>query len=544
MCGIVGAASNYLSIPEKRVVEELLVASVVRGHDSTGAVALLGDTHAQPRVRSFKWPTDPFRFVTSQQWEELISPASKLPCKAIIAHNRLATVGEVSKENAHPFNFENVIGVHNGTIQHSWGSAKKFGTDSQALYEQINNIGIAAAVKAMGRSASNPYALAFYSKPGRTLNLIRNSGRPLHVAYCTNTIYWASERQMLEWILARNQVKVDAIELLAEYKLYSWRLEGNFNPKPMVANLEPPVPVYTGNNNNLWRNQGNRPRLDSAPARDQYPPVGDVRVFDMEKGKWKTVNWRYPNKPIRWGDADKPAPFDWEKGDKIPEMQTTSQLPGLDPFFGPQPNSKTNVVSLDSVRQSGAQSSNSGPAPAVNMVWDPVSRTFIPGQSTGTDTFADCGPGSCGRTDPNDMLCDDCRYKQFCGDYGCAKAWNLDPTELAATERELSRASSVNKPLPIEQDPDEDAEEEIDDDEQFMTNDGDIVTAREMKAILETGCGGCGTEYALDDILLSDQETIDGRLRKNDRGGIDFICEACHEHIEQMSHSTKHHKFH
>lgn len=241
MCGIVGGASAWLSDSEKDIVNQLFVSSSLRGIDSSGLVCIASRTDTDAKLLSgvYKNTSDPLSFLSLDPVKSLVYP-KEYHVKAIIAHNRAATVGSVVETNAHPFNFPNVVGVHNGTIRTPWHDGPNYETDSEALYWQINTHGTEYVVKKIGRSYQDAYALVFFDYQDKTLNFIRNTLRPLSIAKLTESIFWASEAKMLEWIMFRNTKTAEIIEL-EPFKLYKYQM-APFDPVPMIMDFTPPLP--------------------------------------------------------------------------------------------------------------------------------------------------------------------------------------------------------------------------------------------------------------------------------------------------------------
>lgn len=197
MCGISGAYSTSLTAAEEKLFGKLLMLNVFRGEHSTGVVKVppSGKAHVLKSV------TDSMEFLASKRGKDFLfdTPTKQL----FIGHCRYATMGEVSLQNAHPFNFANVVGVHNGTIRGTFEGSKEYGTDSEALYALINEKGIVEALNEI-EHLDPSYALVWYDKREKTINFVRNNKRPLWFSYVANrqTLVWSSTKESIDFAVA------------------------------------------------------------------------------------------------------------------------------------------------------------------------------------------------------------------------------------------------------------------------------------------------------------------------------------------------------
>ncbi len=215
MCGIIGVAGNVHK-KEEDVLRTLLILDSLRGEDSTGCAFI----HKDGKETIAKELGGPFNLFDSKEFENSLKKANR----AIIGHNRYATVGGVSKETAHPFDFETLVGVHNGTLKNKYKllSAKDFAVDSANLYHHIEQKGLTDALGVI----DGAWALVWWDKLEDKLNFLRNTERPLYMTYTENskTVYWASEEWMLGVALGRHGVKFQAITMLPVDTLLSYEI--------------------------------------------------------------------------------------------------------------------------------------------------------------------------------------------------------------------------------------------------------------------------------------------------------------------------------
>ena len=126
-----------IAAAERTAFTELLYLDAVRGWDSTGVFNVKPDGSTM----MFKQASVPTEFLQRTGAKNVIEKAGVF---ALVGHNRAATKGLVNDDNAHPFQHDDVIGVHNGTLRTTYQlpNSSKFTVDSDNLYYAMTQEGI------------------------------------------------------------------------------------------------------------------------------------------------------------------------------------------------------------------------------------------------------------------------------------------------------------------------------------------------------------------------------------------------------------------
>ena len=224
MCGIVGAITkhtNGFTYPDLKIFETLLFLDTLRGEDSTGVFAVnnLGN------VGIAKEATTAESFLKTEAWQKYKTHLFQNGW-CVVGHNRKATRGKVSDENAHPFWVEDkLVLVHNGSYFGSHDHLKKVEVDSHAIAHTLaehGDLDVEGALKKINAA----YALIWYDIDNKKLNVIRNDQRPLHWVETPSCWFFASEMGMLDFALSRELVTpLNEIYSFGEHELNSWELQ-------------------------------------------------------------------------------------------------------------------------------------------------------------------------------------------------------------------------------------------------------------------------------------------------------------------------------
>lgn len=216
--------------------EDGLSLDQIRGINSTG-VAFIEPSN---KVTTIKDTVLPHKLYRRPEWNKMMSK----PLLGAIGHNRAATAGAVTKENAHPFTHGVITLAHNGTIMNMDRKKlldhEKFEVDSDNICYMIDKIGIAEAWKRIDGAAT----LVYYNAREQSLNIISNNQRPFEFSWVNgnNCIVWCSEVNFLKAALERNGVETSTKEdsfTLVRNRLLSFHVKKKGGLQYHYEDLEP-----------------------------------------------------------------------------------------------------------------------------------------------------------------------------------------------------------------------------------------------------------------------------------------------------------------
>lgn len=209
MCGLVGVF-GHIGKKEKLAFSILHSIDVTRGRDSSGLLVVKKDN----TYDVLKEEGVPIEMIDSDVEEKYFDEKGlvKGDVKILMGHNRKTTSGKTNVDNAHPFEFNNLVGAHNGTLKiYSLNVFEnhRFEVDSQRLYDAMDRSmsgeleGFKDVPSVLSR-VDGAMALTWWEKGEHDLlNFFRNSQRTLF--WCLSedkkTFMWASEEWMLKTAL-------------------------------------------------------------------------------------------------------------------------------------------------------------------------------------------------------------------------------------------------------------------------------------------------------------------------------------------------------
>lgn len=257
MCGIVGLiTTNRLAnaTGKRAFIEQALFVGTLRGKDGTGMFAVQkpewrrqGEPFVEQEAHWIRAPSIGPEFLADKRVKGLLARMSDY--MAVIGHNRAATLGSAVMENTHPFVEGPITLVHNGTLSNhddlpKSGEGVGFNVDSHAI---AHALATESADKVVAQ-LDGAFALVWHDARDGSLNIIRNSRRPIHLGVLNDneTILIASEVEMLRWLAFRNSLPIKTCIQPDPGVLFTWQADAK-NCTPTTRRLRMHIPTYNYN---------------------------------------------------------------------------------------------------------------------------------------------------------------------------------------------------------------------------------------------------------------------------------------------------------
>lgn len=282
MCGLVGVFGDGWS-KNKELFEELLHVDYIRGPHSTG-VAFLNEKY----VQVIKDTVTPEELTYYKKYQKAMNKEHL----GLMGHNRQATRGSITHDNAHPFMHGSITLTHNGTCSSVHPLPKQFSTDSEAICYAINEWGIEKTWDKM--EYNNPGTLVFWNAKEKTLNIISNGSRPIFFSYLKekSAMIYGSEDWMYRGVCSRNNVELwkdaDGVSVffLEKDKLLSF----SYDKKEKKVSYKIKKIEFTKNNYQHNAYMDNHSAIDWKAERDKRaaPFLNSTPIRTTETGKTTT----------------------------------------------------------------------------------------------------------------------------------------------------------------------------------------------------------------------------------------------------------------
>ena len=214
MCGLVGVIGTT-SRANRHVFQDMLCLGAKRGPHSTGLIAA-----SRKGAFVLKDVGMPWDLLRSKEYLDNV-PGKNWP--VLMGHNRWATIGKVTQQNAHPFWHKHIIMMHNGTLTKGDGldSWYKFDTDSECLAFNIAEHGIKPTYKKL----DGAWTVTWWDQEADEFRVVSNGQRPFIFIHSADkkSVYYASEEWMIRFACEGRGIVLEkqAWHLLS-HKLYKF----------------------------------------------------------------------------------------------------------------------------------------------------------------------------------------------------------------------------------------------------------------------------------------------------------------------------------
>lgn len=264
MCGIIGFITLETTRGQgdrRKFIDTAFIADTVRGDDGTGFFSVKHKMEEGEPADWLKCATDGYSFVQSKEYKEKLGiSVDYSQYRAVIGHNRSATVGNIDVTNTHPFQEGPITLVHNGTLNSTYHmpasmqDLKKEGVevDSHVICHNLATHDDPADVV---KILDGAFALVWHDARNNSINVCRNDRRPLHMMFakCEDTVLIASEGEMLYWLAKRNNFQQAPIVFSKPGELLTF-LPGSLVPEVRSVPLYVP-PIHSYGRSGGWHGQ-------------------------------------------------------------------------------------------------------------------------------------------------------------------------------------------------------------------------------------------------------------------------------------------------
>lgn len=304
MCGIIGTISfekHKHSLSRKDIMTQAFVTGTLRGTHSTGLFAVDAERKGEYplNVTVYKKDVAGYDFIQLKYTDRILSNIDDF--KFFIGHHRQATYGSIVSKNAHPFTYDNITLVHNGSLTHLYDlvdQSHRFDVDSEALTYAIATQGYEAVFKKLKGAA----AVVWYDSKTDELFMYRNKERPLFFAKIKDSdiAFVGSETWMLKGLIWRNGLELEKMYDVGENQVISFK-DKALPYFTKVIEPEKPVPVVPVNASvervvqGIFRDTRNRREVikPQEALKELNLNIGDTVYFIIEEIKLPSKNSKH-----------------------------------------------------------------------------------------------------------------------------------------------------------------------------------------------------------------------------------------------------------
>lgn len=220
----------------------------LRGKDNTGVACI--PKNVKDDVIVYKKAMDGADFLGLKKVQSLLYDVDQYRC--VIGHNRWGTMGGKSDAAGHPFQYDHITLVHNGTMELWTGLDNTYDVDSEAICKAIATT---SSVKKVLETLDGAFSLVWHNALDDTIHFARNKERPMCLAWSKDkrTMLFASESWMISELVSP-VLGIDKVYTLAIGEHLTFSLDDEHLEAYSVEEFKP-FPVTKPLDHSSWYNK-------------------------------------------------------------------------------------------------------------------------------------------------------------------------------------------------------------------------------------------------------------------------------------------------
>lgn len=301
---------------------------MLRGEDAAGVCGVREEKNEKnqkvPAISVYKRALHVVDFMNTKGFGRMLDRFSDY--YYVLGHVRASTVGGAYDHNAHPFTYDDITLVHNGTVTNA-----KHGLRVKAD-EDVDSAHVALAVAEYGEKDTlekleGGYSLVWHNAADDSINFARNERKPMAIAFVKgrNEMYYASEWRMLWCLLGRNDIEIDGnIQITKPFYHYKFHKEDlrkwtvapykvpNANPQkgetfgrrpivhpPNPKSTDTPTPANARTAKTSTENGQSTPSGQGTTSKNSAPSslVGETRKWNLNE-RIRDYGWEHGTRLI------------------------------------------------------------------------------------------------------------------------------------------------------------------------------------------------------------------------------------------------------
>jgi hypothetical protein len=277
MCGIFGLVSRTnFGFNQQHIdlLQDMAVCGQLRGTHGTGFFS----SNKEGKEDWVKIGGSTGKLLPTKEYSTFINNAINNGL-CVVGHNRFATRGDHSTDNAHPFKHKHIMLVHNGLVTSTDMEKNKVKVDSHSFTKDLANAG--DDWKELLSNTKGAFCFVWHNTKLNRLFIYRNEDRPMSMYESDANYLFASERGMVHWLGARRNYKMEYVEIKPEV-LYSFDMSTKYTGAFRKVEEEA-LPLKK--NYKVYSNQYDGYGYDNVTATNDW----------RARGTWKNGIWQPPS---------------------------------------------------------------------------------------------------------------------------------------------------------------------------------------------------------------------------------------------------------